>query len=456
MQGKVLIVDDDRSMCDLLEAGLSKSGLEITTRTSAQEAMDLLSQMEFDAVVTDLNMGEINGLELCANISESQPDVPVIVITAFGSLDSAVAAIRAGAYDFVTKPFDPEQLILILDRGIQYRRLNAEVKRLRREVADARRFHGLIGESPPMKRLYDLIGRVADSESSVLITGETGTGKELVARALHQESRRHDHPFVPVNCAALPEQLLESELFGHVKGAFTDARAGRKGLFAEADQGTLFLDEIATLPLSLQAKLLRALQERTIRPVGGDKELSVDVRIVAATNRDLEAGVEAGTFREDLLFRINVIPIDLPPLRTRGNDILLLAQHFLQYFSARARKQVVGICSAAAEKLASYSWPGNVRELQNSIEHGVALTRYDQLTVDDLPQRIREHVPSKGIVLGEDLSQLLPMEEVERRYILRVVEAVGGNKTLAAQTLGMDRKTLYRKLESYLPGQKPG
>jgi DNA-binding NtrC family response regulator len=451
MSARILIVDDDESMCDLLQVSLSPTGFDVVTRTVPQEGLDLLGREEFDAVVTDLNMRGISGIELCTRLSESQPDLPVIVITAFGSLDTAVAAIRAGAYDFVTKPFDPEQLLLILQRAVQYRMLHVEVKRLRREVADARRFHGLIGESPPMKKLYDLIARVADSETSVLITGETGTGKELVARALHDAGRRGGRLFVPINCAALPEPLLESELFGHVKGAFTDARTARKGLFAESDGGTLFLDEIATLPLSLQAKLLRALQERTIRPVGGDREIPVDVRIIAATNRSLEEAVDAGSFREDLLYRINVIPIHVPPLRTRGNDILLLAQHFMEQSASRTGKQVIGLLGPTAEKLLAYSWPGNVRELQNCLEHAVALTRYEQITAEDLPERIREHVPSKGIVLGDDLSSLLPMEEVERRYVLRVLEAVGGNKTLAAQILGLDRKTLYRKLERYLP-----
>jgi DNA-binding NtrC family response regulator len=451
MQGSVLIVDDDKGMCELIEVSLTNAGFHVTCRTDAGEALDLLEQNEFDAVVTDLNMRGINGIELCTRITGQQPDIPVVVITAFGSLQTAVAAIRAGAYDFVTKPFDMEELALILNRAVQYRLLRAEVRRLRREVSQLRRFHGLIGESPPMKKLCDLIGRISDSEASVVITGETGTGKEVVARALHDVSRRAGGPFVAVNCAALPEPLLESELFGHVKGAFTDAKTARKGLFVEAEGGTLFLDEIGAMPLTLQVKLLRALQERAVRPVGGDREQPVSVRIIAATNRDLEAAVEAGSFREDLLFRINVIPILVPPLRTRGNDILLLAQHFLGECTARAHKQVVGLTAEAAERLLAYAWPGNVRELQNCIERAVALTRYEQLTVDDLPERVREHAPSRAIVFGDDLSELVPMEEVERRYVLRVLEAVGGNKTMAAEVLGFDRKTLYRKLDRYLP-----
>jgi len=451
MSPRVLVVDDDQSMCDVLGTDLGRAGFGVTAVTSADEALLLLRDEEFDAVVTDLNMQGINGLELCERISASRPDVPVIVITGFGSLDTAVAAIRAGAYDFVTKPFDSEQLVLILNRAIQFRSLQDEVKRLRQTVAESRRLEGIIGESPAMKRVFDLMARVADSDVSVLITGETGTGKELVARGLHQASKRSCRAFVPINCAAIPETLLESELFGHVKGAFTDAKSARKGLFVEADGGTVFLDEISAMPLAIQAKLLRALQERRVRPVGGDKELEVDVRIIAASNRDLEEAVERQTFREDLLYRINVVTVDLPPLRIRGNDVLLMGQRFVRHFADRMGKRVLGLSSAVAGKLLAYSWPGNVRELQNCIERAVALTGYEQLTVEDLPDRIRSYNRAHVLALGDDPSELLPMEEVERRYVLRVLEAVGGNKKLAARILGFDRKTLYRKLERYAP-----
>ena len=454
MASEILLVDDDPSMCELLGVGLEKAGFRPTPRTSADAALLDLDQRDFDAVVTDLNMRGINGIELCTRITSSWPDVPVIVITAFGSLETAVAAIRAGAYDFLAKPFEMEELILVLNRAVQHRSLQEEVKRLRREASDGHRFRGLIGESPPMRKLYDLMGAVADSDASVLITGETGTGKELVARALHQSSRRSSGLFVPVNCAALPEPLLESELFGHVKGAFTDAKTSRRGLFVEADGGTLFLDEIGCMAPGLQAKLLRALQERTIRPVGGDSEQAVNVRIIAATNRDLEIGVQNGSFRDDLLYRLNVIPIHLPPLRMRGNDILLLTQHFIRQFAGREQKQVVGLTSSAAERLLAYPWPGNIRELQNCVERAVALTSREQLTAEDLPEKIRDYIRTPSLVFGDDPAELLPMEEVERRYVLKVLEASGGNKTIAAQILGFDRKTLYRKLEQYLP--KPG
>jgi two-component system response regulator HydG len=307
-----------------------------------------------------------------------------------------------------------------------------------------------------MKEIYDLLDRLVDSDAAVLITGESGTGKEVVARALHHRGRRSAGPFMAINCAAMPEQLLESELFGHTRGAFTDARAARTGLFLEANGGTLFLDEIGDLPLALQPKLLRALQERVVRPVGATEEVPFDVRLVASTNRDLETAVEEGRFREDLYFRINVIQVALPPLRARGGDVLLLAQHFLEQHAARAEKRVTGLSPAAAERLVSYAWPGNVRELQNCIERAVALARYEQILVDDLPERIRAYRGSYVVLAADDPSELVPLEQVERRYILRVMEAVGGNKTVAAKVLGLDRATLYRKLERYGRGERPG
>jgi two-component system response regulator HydG len=449
MKGRILAVDDDRSMCEVLETGLREHGFEVRWTTSASEALDLLSTAEIDVIVADLNMPEMSGLELCERIVANRPDVPVIVITAFGSLETAVAAIRAGAYDFITKPLDVDALALALERAVQHRSLREEVKRLRLLVDAPRRSDELIGKSPAMDRVRDLLGRIADSDASVLITGESGTGKEVVARVLHRQGRRHAGPFVAINCAAMPEPLLESELFGHVRGAFTDARTARTGLFVQASGGTLLLDELGDLPMALQPKLLRALQERAARPVGGDVEVPFDVRLVATTNRDLESAVEEERFREDLYFRINVIHIPLPPLRARGHDILLLAQHFLVHTAARANKQVTGISSGAAERLMAYDWPGNVRELQNCIERAVALTRFEHITVDDLPEKIRAYRRSHVLVASDDPSELVPLEEVERRYILRVMEACRGNKTLAAQVLGLGRKTLYRKLEAY-------
>ena len=449
----VLVVDDDVSMCELLESGLRPHGFGVRSATSGSAALEMVNGEDYESIVTDLNMRGMNGIELCERIVANRPDVPVIVITAFGNLETAIGAIRAGAYDFITKPFDVDALVLTLDRAAQHRFLREEVKRLRVAV-DHREFPELLGESPPMQKVRDLLEQIVDADASVLITGETGTGKELVARALHHRGPRREGPFVAVSCAAMPAPLLESELFGHVRGAFTDARAARTGLFVQASGGTLFLDEIGDLPLELQPKLLRALQERVVRPVGGSEEVGFDVRLIAATNRDLESAIEEKRFRQDLYFRIDVVHVELPSLRARGADILLLAQHFLEHHASRTGKRVSGLSSAAAERLLAYPWPGNVRELQNCIERAVALTQYERLAVDDLPERIRSHRRSHVLVTSDDPSELVPMEEVERRYILRVMEAVGGNKTLAARVLGFDRKTLYRKLERY-PAEPP-
>jgi len=450
---RVLVVDDVQSMCEMLAERLPPLGFEVAWRTSGDEALALLAATDVDAVVTDLNMQGMNGLELCDRIVAGRPDVPVVVITAFGNLDTAIAAIRAGAYDFIVKPFDIKVLALSLERAVEHRRLRAEVKRLRRTVDESRRFGELLGTSAAMQTVYALLDQVAPSESSVLVTGETGSGKELVARALHERSRRRGGPFVAINCAAVPEALIESELFGHARGAFTDARAARTGLMAQANGGTLFLDEIGDLPLGLQPKLLRVLQERRVRPVGGDAESALDFRLVCATNQDLESAVEEKRFREDLYFRVNVITVKLPPLRARGGDVLLLAQHFVDCDAAKVGKAITGISPEAARLLMAYPWPGNVRELQNCIERALALARYDQVTVDDLPEKIRAHRRSHVVVAADDPSELPSLEEMERRYILRVMEAVAGNKTLAAQILKVGRKTLYRKLEQYAAGE---
>jgi two-component system response regulator HydG len=449
VSARVLVVDDDQAMCELLETGLTAAGYRVEARTSAPDALALLDGQDVDVVVTDVRMRGMDGLALCERIVANRPDVPVIVITAFGSLETAVGAIRAGAYDFITKPLEVDALVLAVARAVQHRQLRDEVKRLRRVVDDATGFGELLGQSPAMRQVYDLLERVVDSDASVFLTGETGTGKELVARALHRRGRRSAGPFVAVNCAAMPETLLESELFGHARGAFTDARGARTGLFLKAHGGTLFLDEIGDLPASLQPKLLRALQERTVRPVGEDTEVPFDVRLITATNRDLESAVEERRFREDLYFRINVIHVELPPLRARGSDVLLLAQHFVERVAAQAGKRITGISPAAAERLLAYHWPGNVRELMNCVERAVALARFDQIAADDLPEKVRTYRRSHVVVAADDPSELIPLEEVERRYVLRVMEAVGGNKTLAAQVLGLDRKTLYRKLERY-------
>jgi two-component system response regulator HydG len=432
-----------------LAEGLAPHGFESAWVTSPSSALERLGSEDFDVVVSDINLPTMSGLELCARVGEMRPDLPVIVITAFGNFDTAVGAIRAGAYDFITKPFDVDVVALALDRAVRHRRLRDEVRRLRQTVSEMQGFGDVVGSSPAMTAVYDVLGRLADSEATVLITGESGTGKEIVARALHRHSKREQGPFVAVNCAAVPEALLESELFGHVKGAFTDAKSARVGLLSQSGGGTLFLDEIGDMPLALQPKILRALEDRQIRPVGGQQEVPFDARIVTATHRDLETLVDEGRFREDLFYRINVVHVALPPLRARGADILQLAQMFLERFATQSSKEVHGISRAAAERLMAYSWPGNVRELKNTMERAVALTRYDTIAVDDLPDKLKHYRGSHVIVVGDDPAELVPLEEVERSYIMRVMEAVSGNKTLAAQILGFDRKTLYRKLEHY-------
>jgi DNA-binding NtrC family response regulator len=452
---RILIVDDEPEMATVIEQALSRRNYIATQKNSADAAWDLLESEDFDVVVTDLNMRGMSGVELTDRIAKNRKDLPVIVITAFGSLDTAIATLRAGAYDFITKPFEIDQLVVAVERALQNKKLREEVKRLRAEVARSKPSSDFIGDSPAMKKVHEVVARVAETDATVLVTGESGSGKELVARDLHKRSKRANGPFVAINCAALPETLLESELFGHVKGAFTDAKASKRGLFVEASGGTLFLDEIGEMPPGMQAKLLRALEERSVRPVGGTSETSFDARLVAATNRDLESLVESGRFREDLYYRINVVHVDLPPLRARGGDVLLLAQHFITRLAEPMNKTVKGFSSTVAERLLGYSWPGNVRELQNCIERAIALARFEELTVEDLPPKVRDYKPSFVVVATEDPTDLVTMEEVERRYIQRVMEAVGQNKTQAAKTLGFDRTTLYRKLERYKLGGPP-
>ena len=449
MKRRILVIDDDATICELLHAELERREYEVVTKLSAEDAIRTLTSEDFDVVLADINMRGMGGVDLCREIASLREDVPVVLMTAFASIESAIASIRAGAYDFVTKPFDVDDLCLTIERGIKHRELRAEVKRLRGAIGEARPFDEIIGTSEAIKRMCEIVSRVAQTETTVLITGESGTGKEIVAHALHARSARASGPFVAINCAAMPEPLLESELFGHVKGAFTDARGSRSGLFVTASKGTLFLDEIGEMPVAMQAKLLRALQERTVRPVGGDTEMPFDTRIITATNRNLEREVAERRFREDLFYRINVVHLHVPPLRERGNDVLLLAQEFLRRCQGGTNGRIVGLRSAAADRLAAYSWPGNVRELQNCIERAVALARFDHIGVEDLPERIRDAKPSHVTAEVRDVSKLPPLDEVERRHIAHVLDVVQGNKALASRVLGIDRRTLYRKLDRW-------
>jgi DNA-binding NtrC family response regulator len=449
MKERILIVDDEQDQCDMLKELLARLDYAPTATTSAEEALDLIGREPFDAVLTDLEMAPLGGVELCSRLTAVRSDVPVIFVTGMGSMASAVSALRAGAYDFLSKPIDTNVLGLALKRAISHRRLTAEVKLLREASPDRRTGESMIGESPAIRRVKDLIERVGPAEVSVLVEGETGTGKELVARAVHRASARKDGAFVAINCAAVPATLLESELFGHARGAFTDAKTSRDGLFVQATGGTLFLDEIGEMPLEMQAKLLRALQERVVRPVGANNEVAFDTRIIAATHRDLESEIAKRTFREDLYYRINVVKIPVPPLRDRGNDILLLATHCLRKSSERNNRGEIGLSPQVAAMLVSYEWPGNVRELENCIERAVALARFDQVSGEDLPEKIRTYQPKRFVLSADTESEVLSLDELERRYILRALKVLGGNRSRAATLLGLDRRTLYRRLEKY-------
>lgn len=453
MSHQILIVEDDVAMAQLLVEGLQRRGYLARAVHAAEPALTALAEHDFQAVITDVNMKGLNGLELCQRIVAEHPGVPVLVITAFGSMDTAIRAIRAGAYDFLTKPFELEAIALAIGRAVQHKELREELKRLREEVTSRKGVSQVLGESASMRELLALVNRVADSESAVLVTGERGTGKELVARSLHEASRRRAGPFISLNCSALSAAALEGELFGYAKGsAPNDSKTARPGAFVRAQGGTLFLDDIAEFPLELQPRLLKALTDRKVRPVGSELEVPFDARLVTATSRDLEAMAEEDRFRPELHFAINVVNVHIPPVRMRGNDVLLLAQHFVRFFAEKSRKEVTGIASSAAEKLLAYGWPGNVLELQNVIERAVALTRYAQLTTADLPEKVLNPTPATNAAEADE-AVLVPMDTIERQHILRVLRAVGGHRTQAAKVLGLDRKTLYRKLEGYGPAE---
>ena len=441
----ILIVDDDQEMQDLLKDILEDHGYQVAVAREGREALDHLESDEYLVVLTDLRMKGIDGAELLHELVQHHPACNTIMMTAFGTVESAVDAMKQGAFDYLTKPIKTDELLVTVEKALREASLRREVAHLRRQVNREYAFDQIIGKSKPMRGVFALIRRVADSQANILITGESGTGKELVAKAIHFNSSRKDAPFIPVNCAAIPEQLLESELFGHVKGAFTDAKSDKHGLFEEAQKGTLFLDEISEMPMLLQAKLLRAVQEREIRRVGATQSIPVNVRIIAATNLVLAEEVEAKRFREDLYYRLNVIEIRLPPLRERKEDIPLLCNMLLHKMASATGKQPAGIAESALGSLIDYHWPGNVRELENVIERAVTLAPGDIVTVEALPATIRE-ANGEGRLIEEGIERSLSMEEVERMYIKRILEKTRGNKLQAAQILKIDRKTLYRKL----------
>ena len=450
-RARVLVVDDEADTAYMMKIVLEGGGHRVLVAGSAMEALDVIMREEIDVVVTDLSMKELDGIGLCARIRSARPGTPVIIITAHANLEVAIEAIRAGAYDFVLKPVEAEKLSAAVDRAADERHARAAIEAAQSAAVEGAA-HNVLGSSAAITRVHELVKRIAASDTSVLIQGETGTGKELVARALHEASGARGS-FIALNCAAMPFNLLESELFGHARGAFTDARTQRSGLFLEAENGTLFLDEIGELPLEVQPKLLRALQERTVRPVGSNAEIPFSARLVVATNRNLEDDVREKRFREDLYYRINVIKVELPALRERGNDVIELATRFLLRQAERIGKPPLRLAADAAQRLLEYPWPGNVRELENCMEYAAVLARHHEVRITDLPQKVRDHRVIR-LTPSNDVGEIIPIDEYERRYVVNVIIQLGGNKKRAAQRLGMDRKTLYRKLERW--GVSPG
>lgn len=447
----IFIIDDEERMLSMLEKVLTRHGYAVYSCADSRKALSLLEEQPFDVVLTDLRMPEVGGIDILKFVKERMPDTIVVVMTAFGSIDSAVEAMKVGAYDYLSKPFKMEELLLILERALEKRRLHQEVNSLRQEVWGKYQFENLIGKSKQMQDLFELIRRIAKTKTTVLIYGKSGTGKELVAKAIHYNSPRRLKPFITVNCSALPETLLESELFGHVKGAFTGATTNRKGLFEEAEGGSIFLDEIGEISPALQVKLLRVLQEGEIKRVGQTASIKVDFRLIAATNRDLGEAVQQGTFREDLYYRLNVISLTLPELKKRAEDIPLLANYFVKKYAQQIHSTVEGISKEAMELLMRYSWPGNVRELENVIERAVTLGRGQFIMPEDLPELVQETEQWKNEPLFE---REVSLEELEKAYIKHLLQKTKGHQTKTATILGIDRRTLYRKIRKYQLGDE--
>jgi DNA-binding NtrC family response regulator len=439
----VLVADDDAVARALLVEVLEREGYRVRAAADGGACIEVAEAEALDAALVDLRMPDVDGMTALKRIAAVQPDLPVIMLTAFASIETAIEAIRAGAYDYLSKPFRIEEIKIVVRRALHARRLVRENLQYRQELTDRYRLENLVGQSPGMVAIYTLVARVAALETTVLIQGETGTGKELVARAIHHASPRARGPFVVVDCTALPETLVESELFGHERGAFTGAAAARRGLLETADGGTCFLDEVGELSLPLQAKLLRALQERSVRRVGGNTSIPVDVRVVAATNRDLRRRVDEGAFREDLFYRLNVVLMRVPPLRERAGDVPLLAQHFLGRYAASSGKACTGFAREAVDRLTAYAWPGNVRELEHAVERAVALSSTALILPEDLPPEVTGGRPEAPAVP----SRRMTLDELKRWYVETVLAETGGNKLRAAEVLGIDRRTLYRILE---------
>jgi two-component system response regulator PilR (NtrC family) len=448
----LLIVDDEQGMRQLLSLVFGRAGHQVRAAENGRRAVEMLRERGADLIVSDVRMPDMGGIELLRAARELSPDVAVVMMTAFATVETAREAFKLGADDFIQKPFDVDELKLIVEKALELRQLKQEIQGWRKTQSDRGRLDQIIGRSPRMQAVYQMIETVAAVQSTILITGESGTGKELVARAVHNLSPRNDKPFVSINCGAFTETLLESELFGYVRGAFTGATANRKGLFEAADRGTIFLDEIGEMSPAMQVKLLRVLQERKVRPVGGHEELSVDARVIAATNRDLPAMVKAGTFREDLFYRVSVIPIELPPLREKREDIPELVTHFAEKYCAQAGRSL-GVSERAMALLERYSWPGNVRELEHTIERAVALERTDQIQPERLPEQITNYSPAR--VAGaldlpdEGINLTAHLDQLEKTYLLEALQRTGGNQTRAAELLQLSVRSLRHLLDKH-------
>jgi two-component system response regulator AtoC len=447
---RILVVDDEESIRVSLSALLSRHGYRVTVAAGGAEALEILAEEDIDVAFIDVRMPGMDGIDLTREIATREIRTTVIVMSAYGSVDNAIEAMKAGAYDYITKPFKSDEVTLTLAKAEERENLRRENARLKADMVGRHDFAGIIARSAAMDRVFKMIAKVAEVRSTVLLAGESGTGKELVARAIHEASARAQEPFVAVNCGAIPESLLESELFGHKRGAFTDAHSDKPGLFEEATGGTLLLDEIGELPLALQVKLLRTLQEGTIRRLGDTKDTDVDARLVAATNRDLNAEVDAGRFREDLFYRLNVLPIKLPPLRERREDIPLLVEHFIGQHNKRLGTAVKGITAEAEKMLLAYEWGGNVRELENVIERAMVLTEGERITPADLPDRVQQTRDVVRTTLSSDeLSVKKTVRIIEEELIRRALAKTGGNRTAASKLLEISHRALLYKIKNY-------
>ena len=444
MKAKILVIDDDTSLRRVLEYNLQEEGYEVAAAASGEEGLSLFKQFQGDLVITDMKMSGMDGLKVLHSIKESSPDTLVIIITAFGTVDVAVEAMKAGAYDYITKPFNREALKLTVKKALQFSGLAEENKRLKDALRDKADFRSIVGSSPEMEKVFAMVSKVADTEAAVFITGESGTGKELIARSIHANSSRREGPFVAINCSAIPRDLLESELFGHTKGAFTGAIKEKSGKFQLAEGGTIFLDEVGELLLELQPKLLRVLQEKEVELLGGTKPLKLDVRVISATSLNIEKAIADGTFRDDLYYRLSVIPIHLPPLRLRRKDIPLL----VKYFSAKHGGEKISFDKEAMEALTNFAWPGNIRELENTVERLLIMRSGEVISFGELPDKFREHTPRKNAVLRLP-DEGYSLEQLEREIVVEALERNAWNQTAAARFLRIPRHTIIYRIEKY-------